>query len=125
METKFVIMGLPASGKPTFLAALWHLIESEETESKLRLDQYKGDLAYLNKIAEAWRTFTPVPRTSQVGDTDDVIKLMETETGKRGTEFFPDLAGEQFEFKVEERRCTSRYIQKISEYTGIWFFMFG
>ena len=64
MNPNFVIIGLPASGKTTFLAALWHVIEADETECRLKLNRYEGDLKYLNAIAQAWRTFNKVPRTS-------------------------------------------------------------
>src|SRR5260370_11015765 len=75
MNPNFVIVGLPGSGKTTFLAALWHIIEADETDCRLKLDHYEGDLKYLNSIAQAWRTFKKVPRTSQVGDVDVVIQL--------------------------------------------------
>src|SRR5665213_1382220 len=103
METNFVIMGLPGSGKTTFLAALWHLVEAEEISCRLKLGSYKGDLTYLNRIAEAWRTFQKVPRTSQIGDTDVTINLTNRETGVQGSVFFPDLAGETFDAQVEAR----------------------
>lgn len=123
METNFVIMGLPASGKTTFLAALWHLIESDETSCRLRLDRYEGDLAYLNRIAEAWRTFQKVPRTSQVGDVDITIHLVDSETGENGTAFFPDLAGETFEHQVEARRCRPEFVAKVANDDGVLFFI--
>jgi len=118
MNANFVIMGLPASGKTTFLAALWHLIEADETGCRLSLDGYSGDFTHLNRIAEAWRTFKKVPRTSQVGD-----KLRDNETGVSGAAFFPDLAGEVFDIQVEERRCRSEFIEEVSADDGILFFI--
>jgi hypothetical protein len=123
MQADFVIMGLPASGKTTFLAALWHLIGADETSCRLMLDQYKGDLEYLNRIAEAWRTFQPVPRTSQIGDVDVTIHLVDRDTGVRGTAFFPDLAGETFDTQVEARRCRSAFINDVDDDDGLLFFI--
>lgn len=123
MNANFVIMGLPASGKTTFLAALWHLIESAETDCRLTMDSYKGDLNYLTLISDAWRTFKEVPRTSQVGNTDVVIHLKDRETGTRGTALFPDLAGETFELQVEERRCRSEFIEQATADDGVLFFV--
>lgn len=123
MNANFVIMGLPASGKTTFLAALWHLIEADETECRLKLDGYRGDLSHLNRIAEAWRTFQKVPRTSQVGDADVTINLRDSETGVSGAAFFPDLAGEVFDLQVEERRCRSEFVEEVSVDDGILFFI--
>ena len=123
MNASFVIMGLPASGKTTFLAALWHLIESEETDCRLTLDGYRGDLAYLNKISEAWRTFQKVPRTSHVGDMNVTINLRNRETGVRGMAYFPDLAGEVFDRQIVERRCRPEFLKEVSEDDGILFFV--
>lgn len=123
MKANFAIMGLPASGKTTFLAALWHLIEAGETECRLSLDGYRGDLKYLNQISEAWRTFQRVPRTSHTGDVDVTIHLLDRETGAKGTAFFPDLAGEIFDQQVEERRCKPKFIEELAVDDGILFFI--
>ncbi|WP_145541338.1 hypothetical protein [Yersinia alsatica] len=123
MNSNFVIMGLPASGKTTFLAALWHLVEADETECRLKLDGYQGDLQYLNLIAGAWRTFQAVPRTSQIGDTNVSIMLRDCKTNVSGTIFFPDLAGETFDRQVEERRCRPEFVEGFVEEDGILFFI--
>jgi hypothetical protein len=123
MNSNFVIIGLPGSGKTTFLAALWHIIEAEETACRLKLDRYSGDLKYLNAIAQAWRTFKKVPRTSQVGDTDIVIRLLDSETGAVGDAFFPDLAGETFDLLVEARRCSAAFFQNTQSEDGILLFI--
>ena len=36
-ERSIVIIGLPESGKTTFLAALWHLITERDVDTVLRL----------------------------------------------------------------------------------------
>lgn len=123
MNTNFVIMGLPASGKTTFLAALWHVIEAGEIPSRLKLKSYEGDLAYLNMIAEAWRNFKKVPRTSQIGDVDVTINFLDEQTDVEGTAFFPDLAGETFDTQVEARRCRPKFIDYFGENNGILFFI--
>ena len=123
MNANFVIMGLPASGKTTFLAALWHLIESQETECRLTMDGYRGDLVYLRLISTAWRTFKEVPRTSQVGNTDVTIYLKDRESGVCGTALFPDLAGETFDLQVEERKCRPEFIEQATADDGVLFFV--
>jgi hypothetical protein len=124
MNPNFVIIGLPASGKTTFLAALWHLIEADETDCRLRLDRYEGDLKYLNSIAEAWRTFKKVPRTSQVvGDVDVTIHFIDSQTNDKGRAFFPDLAGETFDVQIESRRCRPIFQKNIDADDGILLFI--
>ncbi|WP_258090112.1 TRAFAC clade GTPase domain-containing protein [Serratia liquefaciens] len=123
MNSNFVIMGLPASGKTTFLAALWHLVGADETTCRLKLDGYRGDLQYLNLIAGAWRTFEPVPRTSQIGDMNVTIQLCNRETNQSSAVVFPDLAGETFDRQVEERRCRSEFVDGFIDEDGILFFI--
>ncbi|WP_368734935.1 hypothetical protein [Pantoea sp. GbtcB22] len=123
MNTNFIIMGLPASGKTTFLAALWHLVEADEKECRLKLDGCDGDYTYLNLIAEAWLTFKPVPRTSQIGDEDVIIPLKDNVTGVSGQAFFPDLAGETFDRQVEDRVCKPEFIEALTNKRGILFFI--
>ena len=123
MNKNFVIMGLPASGKTTFLAALWHLVEAGEVSCRLKLDRYEGDLAYLNKIGEAWRTFKKVPRTSQVGDQDVVIHLVDSDSKATASAFFPDLAGETFDGQVEARRCRPTFVDGVAGDDGVLFFV--
>ncbi|MEX3174060.1 hypothetical protein AB4M04_18490 [Serratia quinivorans] len=123
MNTNFTIMGLPASGKTTFLAALWHLVEANEAECRLKLDGCSGDFTYLNMIAEAWRSFSPVPRTSQIGDKNVTIQLIDSDTHVSGQAFFPDLAGETFDRQVEERVCKPEFIEALSQNRGILFFI--
>jgi hypothetical protein len=123
MDRDFVIIGLPASGKTTFLAALWHIIEAEETACRLRLARWEGDLEYLNSIAEAWRSFAPVPRTSQIGDKDITIHVVDRETGVQGAAFFPDLAGEIFDTQVEARRCRPGFLENVAKEGGVLFFI--
>jgi hypothetical protein len=123
MASNFVIIGLPASGKTTFLAALWHLVEAGEESSRLALDTYEGDLTYLNLISEAWRTFQKVPRTSQTGDVNVTIHLVNSKSGEKGAAFFPDLAGETFDTQVESRRCRPEFVDSVSKEDGILFFI--
>jgi hypothetical protein len=123
MDANFVVMGLPESGKTTFLAALWHLIEAGDTDCHLALDGYKGNLTYLNKIAEAWRTFQNVPRTPYGEEVDVSIGLRNQITGERGTAFFPDVAGEVFDRQVIDRRCRSDFVDAVSADDGVLFFI--
>ena len=119
-----MIMGLPSSGKTTFLAALWHLVEAGEINSRLKLYKFEGDLTYLNQIAESWRTFRKVPRTSQqVGDVNVTIHLVNSESGAKGAAFFPDLAGENFDTQVESRRCRPEFLEAVAKDDGILFFI--
>jgi hypothetical protein len=123
VNANFVIIGLPSSGKTTFLAALWHVVEADETPCRLKLGRYEGDLTYLNEIAQGWRTFNKLPRTSQTGDREVNIQLIDTQTSAQGRAFFPDLAGERFDVQVETRQCYAPFFKNIEEDNGILLFI--
>ena len=100
-----VVLGLPGSGKTTFLAALWHLLTSDEVETRLSLVSLKaGESAHLNEIAALWRRAKVQERTLHAGDRTVTMSLR----SGAAPEFqlsFPDLAGESFQQMWETREC--------------------
>lgn len=108
METThdIVVLGLPGSGKTTFLAALWHLLTAGEVDTKLSLVTLKaGESAHLNEIASQWRKAKVQERTLHAGDRTVIISLR----AEGISEFqmsFPDLAGESFQQMWEDRTCS-------------------
>lgn len=117
------IVGLPRSGKTTFLAALYHLVDSGEVSTKLRIDSYSGDQSYLNQIVKTWLDCKEVIRTSQAGDKKVELCLEERVSGRKVMLAFPDLAGETFETQIEQRRCRSEYVEGCNLDGGIMLFV--
>lgn len=100
-----VVLGLPGSGKTTFLAALWHLVFSRETDTKLRFASLKsGNVKHLNAIAARWRNAQMQERTLLAGNQFVSINLT-TEDKGAVTVTFPDIAGESYRQMWEEREC--------------------
>lgn len=112
------IVGLPRSGKTTYLAALWHLIDAGEVKTKLVLDKLIGDHEHLNKIVECWRRCEEVPRTSLAAEKHVSIHMHEPSTGKRIILGFADLSGESFESQFSARRCTQEYLERDESSSG-------
>ena len=97
------VVGLPRSGKTTFLAAFWHLLSSDELELRMQLRSMTGDTAYLDNIAEKWRRCVPIGRTLSM--EAEYIELALTEVGSQN-QFdlcFPDVAGESYEEQIKTR----------------------
>lgn len=117
------VIGLPRSGKTTFLAALYHLVDAGEVESKLKIKKYLGDQSYLNQIVETWLECKEVLRTSQAGNTKVELLLEHKESGREILLGFPDLAGEAFETQIEQRRCGAEYIDGCNRSGGILLFI--
>ena len=104
-DRSVVVMGLPGSGKTTFLAALWHLVSEGEISSKLKYESLRsGDPEHLNEIARRWREARKQERTSVSGDKI-VSMILKAEGGAPQTVTFPDLAGEAFSQMWERREC--------------------
>lgn len=110
-ELRYMIVGLPRSGKTTFLAAFWHLINAGEVATKLELDRLVDDHKYLNTIVEAWRRCEEVPRTSMASEqTSLAVHVRQPSTDRRAVLVFPDLSGESFNRQVALRMCRQSYI---------------
>jgi len=117
------IIGLPRSGKTTFLAALWHLIDAGEVTTKFVLDRLVGDYTYLNRIVEAWRRCEEVPRTSMAAETKVTIYVHEPASGHKIALGFPDLSGESFKQQFAARTCTPDYVEGFAGTGGILLFV--
>jgi hypothetical protein len=123
MRTFHTIIGMPGSGKTTFLAALWHLITSAELDPALLLDRLEGDAHYLNTIVEVWQRCERLPRTSRAEQNAIVLYLKDIETGGPITLNFTDLSGETFHTQFATRFCTSKYLAGLNGEGGILLFV--
>ena len=104
-QRSVVIIGLPASGKTTYLAALWHLITARDVETTLRFGNLRaGNFAHLNDIAARWRNAMVQERTAVTGDRLVSMNLLDAATqAVRVT--LPDVPGETYRRMWEDRDC--------------------
>jgi len=121
--TKLLFVGLPQSGKTTYLAALWHVLEDQSSATKLKLKQLSGDRTYLNLIVEAWRACTPVPRTTLQTDDTTVALHLEGDGFGEFTLSVPDLGGEAFEQQIEHRKMSAAHGALFREANGVLLFV--
>lgn len=122
-EKHHSLIGLPHSGKTTFLAALWHLLTSGEMRSLWVLDHLDGDNQYLETIVGAWRSGDEVPHTSMQSECTVVIHVRNQTSGDRFALSFPNLSGESFDMQCLVRRCKPEYVQRINVGGGILLFI--
>ena len=104
-----VLMGLPATGKTSFLAALWYLVQHSQAASSLRLEKLEGDSKYLNQISNAWAAYKPVPHTRIDSETVVSMLLKDSRTSQTLKLSFPDLSGESFTLQWTMRQFTQGY----------------
>ena len=119
-SNQFVMIGLPASGKTTFLAALWYLVLHEEVKHRLRLERLEGDNSYLNKMSNLWASFQEVPRTPTGTERTVSMFLNDIVDKKTMTLIFPDLSGESFMSQWVDRHFTKSYDEFLKQlYPGV------
>ncbi|MGY4307830.1 hypothetical protein ACVIJ6_005073 [Bradyrhizobium sp. USDA 4369] len=108
------IVGLPGSGKTTFLAALWHLIQSGEMETRLRYGSMSNqDYAYLNKIVKLWRNAKEQGRTQIAGMKSVSMNLLDGQP-RNISVAFPDVPGEEYRRMWEERKLDEGLAHNLS-----------
>lgn len=121
-ERSVVIIGLPESGKTTFLAALWHLITDQYVETVLRFHTLRsGEVSHLNQIAARWRDAKVQDRTGISGNRLVSMNLKDAADNPiRVT--FPDVPGEAYRRMWEERDCETE-IAEILKSGGVLLFI--
>lgn len=119
---KVVLIGLPETGKTTFLAALWYLVDGKN-DTALTLDQLHGDRTYLNKIRDKWLTFEEVDHTRV--DTINLIslRLITKDREQTLTVNIPDLSGETFSNQWSTRSWSNEYEMFLKQSIGSLLFI--
>jgi len=104
---QIMMAGMPNTGKTSFLAALWQVLESSELSSGLTLHAQPPDRTYLNEIRSRWESCTPVVRTSASVERYITLELRAASTG-RADLVIPDVSGEAFREMWCKRTVTKR-----------------
>lgn len=117
-----LFIGLPGSGKTTFLAALWHVLDDQSSATSLKLTKLSGDRTYLNQIAKEWRECSQVPRTNLQAEQVVVLHLDGPGFGAFDLSI-PDLAGEAFKLQLTDRRMSRNHYEFVQAATGVMLFL--
>lgn len=122
-NSKLLMMGLRGSGKTTYLAALWHALESGELEDDFAVPFLQTYRDYLNQIRSNWLTFKPVGRTSIRISNQVTIPLVNKMTNKSFELDVPDLSGESFRLQWANRKATNHYASFAPQVSGLFLFI--
>lgn len=121
--TQLLVVGLPATGKTTFLAALWHLAESAEIKCSLEVSKLHGDREHLNRIRDEWLKLRQLARTGLVDEQSVSMKLVRRGHAREVEVVFPDMSGESFTSQWADRRWTQEYSRLVSRAAGVLLFI--
>ncbi len=97
------MLGLPESGKTSYLAALYELISHDDVPGALRIEALPADRQYLQTIHERWLRCEPAIR-SRSEQPQSIRFSIRIETGELRPLSVPDVAGESVRKVWEERR---------------------
>ncbi len=122
MNKKCFIMGLPGAGKTTFLAALWHSINSHSFATKLKLARIE-DGQYLAQLSQKWVDAEPLERTVPSNEQKNICVKLKTANEVSFDLFFPDLSGETFQKLYEQRSIPEELVEYIRTADAILFFI--
>jgi GTPase SAR1 family protein len=123
-DRSIVICGLPASGKTTFLAALWHVVfQRADPNAKLKFDSLKdGDHAHLNAITRRWQQAKEQIHTETASGKLVSMNLKDGD-GLKVRMTFPDLSGESYQQMWEARECDPQLAQLLGSGEGVLMFV--
>lgn len=100
-----LIVGMPASGKSTFIAALRHLLVANEVATELELTALSDDESHVNTLEADWLACKEVQRTKTVTEGWVEFRVRNRATGAEAVLSVPDLRGETFEQPLCAGRC--------------------
>lgn len=124
MDTRrCMVFGIQASGKTTFAAALWHLVDSEEIPTALIKGKHVGNFTYLQEISGSWAEGYEVERTKAQQFENIRVNLLHAKSGKEMSLEFDDLSGETFEQAFATRYCPERFVELVKNADGMLLFL--
>jgi hypothetical protein len=123
-DQEIMVLGFQASGKTTFAAALWHLVDSREIQdTALVKGKHNGDFQYLEKIASAWAAGWAVDRTRSQEWRPVAINLRRLVPARDVRLSFVDIAGETVERIFATREVDERVEPLIRKASGVLLFV--
>jgi double-GTPase-like protein len=118
---RLVFLGLPRTGKSTFLGALWALIQSP-VERSLRESDFSGDRSYVQRLAEQVARGEELDRTALDADEELAVEVAFDPEGIAELRI-PDTSGEALRVLAERRIWYPRLLAACTDATAILIFV--
>lgn len=122
-DFRCLMIGLPRTGKSTYLAALWHVVRSGEVAGSMRLVRREGSQAYLNSLASAWSKCEELDRTPGEGESGIALLLSHPRNNAVVRLDIPDMSGEMYQSHWEFRQCSEGFATMAAECDGCLLFV--
>jgi hypothetical protein len=121
--SKLLVLGLRGSGKTSYMAALWHLVEAGEIPASLSVAELQPDREYLNRIRDSWLRLEEVGRTPITSQETVSLLLREAANDSLIDVALPDHSGESFHVQWALRRAARSYVEFAEQASGILLFI--
>jgi hypothetical protein len=120
-ERIVALVGLPETGKTTFLAAFWAAVREIPPTTRFAIRTWPQSPEYLQSIADHWFSGEPVGRTS-ADSINEVSLSLDSENGEVDM-VLPDLSGETFKAAVVRRVIPTAVDDLLQQASGILLFI--
>jgi hypothetical protein len=117
------MVGLPETGKTTFLAALYHVVEAGTVPAALQLASVPAKRDYLNQIRRTWSSCLAQEHTRAGSRFDVRLSLRDPITNAIAEVVFPDVYGELFNEQYAHREWAQEYDDLVSSSVGMLLFL--
>lgn len=115
---KLALVGLHGSGKTSYLAALWAIVEEGLVEGALGLHAVPNNSAYLSKISADWLRCKPPEHTPTEGLQHVELDLSDG-SGRVLTMTAPDLSGETYRDLFASREMPNYLVDLLDGVAGL------
>lgn len=100
-RTNILLVGLPATGKSTYITALWAVEKDGKSRHQLTCDGLPSESSYIDGMRENWMVMKEVRRTSFAEPMEIVLPMKDSVSGKQLNLSLPDFKGEIFQNLIE------------------------
>lgn len=119
---RILVAGIPSSGKSTFIAAMRHVLMSDETVSALVMSKMAADERHLNALQDHWLALKTFERTREKSEAWTTVHVRTRATGEEAELIVPDLRGELFERPAATGQCVRPVADALDVADGILLF---
>ena len=117
-----LIVGMPESGKSTFIAALRHLLLSGAISTELTLTRLADEEKHVNDLETDWLELKEVQRTKPATEGWVEFHVRDAGSGEESVLLVPDLRGESFEQPACSGQCQNQLYEAVADASGIALF---
>jgi len=120
-QGRLALIGMPQTGKSTFLGALWALVQSP-LEQSVSEASFSGDRSYIQRLAEQVARGEEIDRTGVDTNEAMAVELAFESLGSADVAI-PDTSGESLRVLVEQHRWHPRLRAACEEATAVALFV--